>query len=58
MPNDADNTAPALDLPDPDLTYRNYLRTCEMLGVEQVSRGRAQDLMPQWTANLVAALEA
>ena len=46
------------DPPDPDLTYRNYLRTCEMLGVEQVSRVRAQDLMPQWTANLVAALEA
>ena len=35
--------------PDPDLTYRHYLRTGEMLGVEPVSRDRAFGLIAEWT---------
>ena len=33
------------DLPDADLSYRHYLRTCEMLGAEPILRGRALGLI-------------
>ena len=46
----------AFDPPDPDLTYRNYLRTCAMLGVEPVSREQAFGLMQEWGATIAAAL--
>ena len=39
----------AFEPPDPDQTYRNYLRTCEMLGVKPVSRERAFGLIQEWT---------
>ena len=43
MPDDAATESPEFDWPDPDLTYRYYLRTCEMLGVEPVPRSLAGD---------------
>ena len=46
----------SFDPPDPELTYRHYLRTCEMLGVEPVSREQALGLMQEWTATIAAAL--
>ena len=33
---------------DPDQVCGNYLRTCEMLGVEPVTRARAQGLIGEW----------
>ena len=55
---DADDDALHIefDPPAPDLTYRHYLRTCEMLGVEPVSREQALGLMQEWTATIAAAL--
>ena len=35
--------------PEPDLVYANYLRTCEMLGIEPVPRERALGLIQEWT---------
>lgn len=29
--------------------YQRYLKTCAMLGVEQVTRERADGLMQEWT---------
>ena len=37
------------DPPDPEQVYRNYLKTCHRLGVEPVSRDRAQELMTEWS---------
>ena len=36
------------DAPDPDRVYRNYLKTCAMLGVEPVTRERALGLIQEW----------
>ena len=48
MPDPGDD-ASAFDPPDADLTYRNHLRTCEMLGVEPVTRERALGLIQEWS---------
>ncbi len=48
MLDDVENDAPAFDPPDPDLTYRHYLRTCAMLGVKPVLRERALGLIQEW----------
>jgi hypothetical protein len=55
---DADDDALHIefDPPEPDLTYRNYLRTCEMLGVTPVSREQALGLIAEWTATIAACL--
>ena len=37
------------DAPDPDLVYRNYLRTCEMLGIGPTPREQALGLIQEWT---------
>jgi hypothetical protein len=42
------------DPPDVDRVCRNFLRTCEILGVEQVPRNRAQDLMAEWADAITA----
>jgi hypothetical protein len=49
MRDDADNDAPAVDPPDAESVYANYLRTCAMLGVEPTPRDRALGLIRQWT---------
>ncbi len=33
----------------PSLVYRNYLRTCEMLGIEPTPREHALGLVQEWT---------
>ena len=38
MPDHSD--VPALDPPDADLVYRNYLETCKLLGIDPVPRER------------------
>jgi hypothetical protein len=47
--DDADTDAPALDPPDPDRVYGNYLRTSAMLNVDPVPRERALGLMQEWS---------
>jgi hypothetical protein len=47
----------AADAPAPDLVYRNYLRTCEMLGIEPVPRERALGLSGEWTEVLTGRRE-
>ena len=37
------------DAPDPDRVYANYLRSCEMLGIEPVRRERTLGLVQEWT---------
>ena len=44
------------DAPDPDLVYRNYLKTCEMLGIEPVPRERAFGSVQEWTEVLSGRL--
>ncbi len=34
--------------PDADRAYRNYLETCQRLGIEPVLRGHARELMSEW----------
>ena len=46
----------AIDPPDPDLVYANYLETCRRAGVTPVSREHAQDLIAEWTATIAASL--
>ena len=36
------------DPPDADTVYEGYLETCRRLGVEPVSRDRAQGLIEEW----------
>jgi hypothetical protein len=36
------------DPPDADIVYANYCETCRRLGVEPVSRDRAQGLIEEW----------
>jgi hypothetical protein len=36
------------DPPDSDRVYANYLETCRRLGVEPVSRERAEGLIGEW----------
>jgi len=36
------------DRPDADAVYEKYVVTCRRLGVEPVSRERAQGLMQEW----------
>ena len=42
--------------PDADQVYRNYLATCQRLGVEPVPRGHAQELMAEWSNALAATI--
>jgi hypothetical protein len=44
------------DPPDPDQMYRNYLRTCKMLGIEPTPREQALGLIQEWTTTIAAAL--
>jgi len=46
MPGD-DHDAPALDPPDADLVYANYLKTCAMLGIEPTPREQALGLIQE-----------
>jgi len=48
MLKDADEDAPRFEPPDSERVYCNYLRTCEMLGVEPVPRERSQGLIQEW----------
>ena len=40
----------ALDPPDPDHVYRNYLRTCAMLNVKPETTRVCIRLMREWSA--------
>ena len=52
---DNDNT-PGLDpSPDADAVYRNYLRTCQHVGVKPVARGHARKLIAQWSDTIAAS---
>jgi len=42
------------DLPDADRVYRNYLATCRRLGINPVPRERAEGLIAEWSAEIVA----
>ena len=46
----------AFDPRDPVIVWEHYLETCRRSGVQPVSRERAQDLIAEWTATIVAAL--
>jgi len=37
------------DAPDPEQVYANYLKTCEMAGIEPAPRERAMGLVQEWT---------
>jgi hypothetical protein len=37
------------DPPDADLVYANYLKTCEMLGIEPTPREQALGLIQEWS---------
>ena len=52
--DDADNDAPGFNPPDADRPYVNYVETCRRLGVEPVSRDRAQNLIAEWTDAIAA----
>jgi hypothetical protein len=39
----------AIDPPDPDLTYQNYLEPCRRAGVTLASQDRAIGLIQKWT---------
>jgi hypothetical protein len=45
------------DAPDPDHVYRNYLRTCAMLGIEPTPRDQALGLIQEWTEVLTGRPE-
>jgi hypothetical protein len=45
------------DAPDPDCVYANYLKTCEMLGIEPTPRERALGLIEEWTEVLTGRPE-
>lgn len=45
------------DAPGADYVYRNYLRTCAMLGVKPEPRERALGLIGEWTAVLTGRPE-
>jgi len=55
MLNDADKESPAIDPPDAERVYRNYLERCKRLGIEPVLRDHAQDLMAEWSAAIEAS---
>ena len=55
MAEDADSEVPAYVPPDADRVYRNYVETCRRLGVEPTPRDRAQNLIKDRNAALVAA---
>ncbi len=38
----------AVDAPDPEQVYANYLRSCAMAGIEPVPRERALGLLKEW----------
>jgi hypothetical protein len=54
MRDTADKDAPEFDPPDEDVVYEGYLETCPRLGVEPVSRDRAQGLMAEWSDAIAA----
>ena len=47
-----DNDEQKLIVPDASEIYANYLRTCELLGVEPVPRERAFGLIQEWSEAL------
>jgi len=53
MLDDVDD-APTLEPLHTERVYRNYLETCRRLGVEPVSRHRADNLMAEWSDAIVA----
>ena len=53
MLNNTDTSA--LNWPDPERVYRNYLERCKRLGIEPVLRDHAQDLMAEWSAAIEAS---
>ena len=54
MFDDADKGAPALNLPDADSVYHNYLEMCRCGGVEPMPRERAKAPMAEWGAAIAA----
>ena len=55
MLDDADNDIPAVEQPDRERVYRNYLETCRRLGIKPTPQGRAEALIKEWTKALAAA---
>jgi len=45
------------EAPDPEQVYRNYLKTCAMLGIEPTPREQALGLIQEWTEVLTGRPE-